>query len=149
MLKQTFKASKIRTGILSTSSKMNMASEHLVTINKLTSCFHELFTYESTKNYHQYFSVQKKIQIPVQKGHFFLSFEQIITNITQYLVGKFVDSYSENSWKQVVSLTIAQNPISEILLIFTNFSFVMEMNCWNINVDMITFDSPSNTEYIY
>ena len=95
------------------------------------------------KPFRAYFSVKKENLIG-QKEPFF-SVLSIWKNQNKYytIFGR------KNSWKNVVSLTIAQNPISEILLIFTNFSFVMEMNCWNINVDMITFDSPSNTEYIY
>ena len=39
---------------------MNMASEHLVTIIKLTTCFHEFSKYESTNFFTNIFQLKKK-----------------------------------------------------------------------------------------
>ena len=69
----------------------------------LTTCFHE-FT-----NFFTNIWKSKQISYWSKKANFsqFWAFENIKINITEYLVEKkFVDTYLENSWKHVVSLTL-------------------------------------------
>ena len=71
---------------------------------KLTTCFHEFSKYESTNFFYFFWFSQK----PKTEKKYSFGFLFQLRNI-DWVKKKFVDSYSENSWKDVVISIKGQN----------------------------------------